>query len=286
MKRCIIDTGMLIKSIIIAAALVLLCVPCFQMTGNFLLPVALTLFGSLFICLVSSFFNNSESAIGLSLIFFNIFWLVFALVKEFVLQIEAGFVFKWIYFFYFDKLLIIGIVWLGCSLFITFKRIFFKNISPSRYDKFFKFSSFAFIIFYAFLLIYSFILIRLETGVYPFRFRPFVTIAEYIDQFSEIPYEIIMMVLGNLFYFTPLGYIFSSFLAGKKRIVKYIVNGLFPVITFSLLEFSQYVFQNGFCEFDDMLMNSIGFWFGNLLYFVFNFLAVKFSGNRVKRFWN
>ena len=286
MKKILSEKHILFQSIVIAAALILLCVPCFQMTGKVIMPLFIALFGSAAVCMVSSLLRDSETSIGLSLVILDIFWFVSALIGEYKVQKDYGFQSYWIQYFYFDKLLVVGGVWLGSSLFVSFNRIFNKKKSLSDFNLFYKYSSYAFIGFYAFILIYSFVLIRLDTGDYPFRFQPFVTIGEYIEKFAEIPYEILMNVLGNLFFFTPLGYIFLMLLSDKNIKIKVAVNLLFPIMAFTLLEFSQFFFRVGYCEFDDMMMNSIGFWFGNILCFVCNAFSAKISNGRVNRFWN
>ncbi len=286
MKKLLHEKHILFQSVIIAAVLILLCVPCFQMTGKVVMPLIIALFGSAFVCLLSSFLRDSGASVGLSLNILNIFWFVAALIGEYNVQKNSGFQSYWIQYFYFDKFLVVGAVWLGCSFFYSLSRVFNKNKKSAEFERFFKYSSFAFITFYAFLLVYSFVLIRLNTGDFPFRFQPFVTIREYIEKFDEIPYEIIMNVLGNLFYFTPLGYIFSMMLSEKNIKIKAVVNFLFPIVAFTLLEFSQYIFRIGYCEFDDMMMNSFGFWFGNLMYFISNMLTFKISKGKVERFWN
>ena len=286
MKKVLPKKSVLFKSLVISACLIYLCVPCFQMTGKVILPIFTALICSVFICSLSHLLRDSEASVGLALIILNLFWLIVALIGEYKVQIANGFQSYWIQYFYFDKLLVVGSVWLGCSLFFSFKRIFIKDNKISDFDSFFKYSTYAFTVFYVFILVYSFILIRLNTADYPFRFRPFATIKEYIESYSEIPYEVIMNVLGNLFYFTPLGYIFYMFLSKKHIKTKIFVNLLFPIFAFTLLEFSQFYFQIGYCEFDDMMMNSIGFWLGNLMCHFCDYLTVKITDGKVKRFWN
>ncbi len=286
MNKFFSDKHIFFQSVFVSIVLIILTVPCFEMTGKVILPVCIALFGSVSVCFAASLFRNVESSVGFSLIIYNIVWFVVAVIGEIRTQINQGFIFEWIQYFYFDKLLIVGTIWLGCSLFFALKRIVCKNKNLSDFDSFFRYSSVAFVLFYAFVIIYSFVLIRLQSQVYPFRFQPFVTIREYIDKYADIPYEIVMNVMGNLFYFTPLGYIFMLLLNGKGVKIKIAVNVFFPILAFTVLEFSQYVFQNGYCEFDDMMMNSIGFWFGNLLCFVCDKLTYFFSKGRINRFWN
>ena len=141
-------------------------------------------------------------------------------------------------------------------------------------------------LFYAFLLVYSFILIRLGPGEYPLRLIPFYTIKNYIQHYSVDPYETLMNVFGNLFYFTPLGYILCRKTYCNKLLFRIGFLFSFPLFAFSCLEFSQYLFQNGYCEFDDISMNTVGFWLGALLCPLTNVSARKLSKNNCKTFWN
>ncbi len=275
----------IIKSIITAVALIGLSLPVFEMTGDIVLPLIICVTGSFLICLCSVLFHFSERIIGNSLVILMLFWLLFAFIKEIILQIEYGWAFEWIEFFYFDKLLMLGSIWLSVSMFFCIKRLLCKESNDIEYSVFFKKASTAFLIFYIFLLVYSFVLIRLQTADYPFRFQPFVTIKEYITEYNSIPYEVFMMFFGNLLYFTPLGYIFGHILIKRKKIIRVLIIIFFPVLAFTLLEFSQYIFQNGYCEFDDMMMNSVGFWFGALLFNVSNKFAVLVSKRKYMFFW-
>ncbi len=274
-----------LQSVVCGAAFILLSIPVFNMTGSIFLPLLICFTGTVLICFCAVIFRFSVRIIGNSLLILMLFWLVFALIKETILQIEAGFVFDWIDFFYFDKLLMLGTIWITASLFFALKRLVSKETNESEYTFFFKTASTAFLVFYVFLLVYSFILIRLKTGSYPFRFQPFVTIREYLYDFNTIPYEVFMMFFGNLFYFTPLGFIVSRSVRAKRKSVRTVVNLLFPIIAFTLLELSQFIFQNGYCEFDDMMMNTLGFWLGNLMFIVLNKAAVFMSKGKYSTFW-
>ncbi len=192
-----------LKSVLTAVLYIILCLPVFNMTGSIVIPVLICIIGSLIICTGSLFSKFSEIIISSGLLILMIFWLSYALVKQLVLQIEAGFVFEWIYFFYFDKLLMLGLIWLSSVTYFLIKRLF-ENKENTDYSLFFKNSGRAFGIFYTFLLIYSFILIRLERGDYPFNFIPFRTLKEYASNWDSIPYEIFMIFCGDLFYFSPL----------------------------------------------------------------------------------
>lgn len=275
---------LLLQKAFAATAFILLCIPAFNMTGMIVKPILFCIIGSAVICTSALFSKYSVRVVSDGLLVLMLFWLIFALLKQLSLQTEAGFVFKWIYFFYYDKLLVLGTVWLTAVIFFLIRRLIIKNVSAD-YKMFFKKSGLAFVIFYCFLLVFSFVLLRLEKGEHPLNLQPLSTIKDYIAQWESIPYEVFMMVCGNLFYFTPLGYIFVVKLRNKRKISKCLTFVFFPVVAFSLLELSQYVFQNGCCEFDDMMMNSVGFWFGCILCFATDKLAKSISKGRCITFW-
>lgn len=273
----------LLQSVVGAVLFILLSIPAFSMTGLVLKPLFLCVAGSLVICFLLLFFCREKAHLicANSLLLFELFWLLFCIIKEIQLQMQYQFPGKWVDFFYFDKLLMVGTIWLMATVFFIFVHIK-KSFDFSR---FYRINSIAFVVFYAFLLVYSFVLIRLERGVYPMNWTPFNTIREYIKDSASIPYEVFMMFFGNLLYFTPMGMIFYHKMRYKALPVKLIVFILFPLTAFSLLEFSQYILQNGFCEFDDMMMNSIGFWFGTALGHIADRIIYRLSKGKLNKFW-
>ncbi len=274
----------LIKALLASAAFVFLSVPAFNMTGLIIKPILLCIVGGAAISILLYFTHNGETICGISLLLFVVFWLIYAFAKQFELQLSYAFPGKWIEFFYFDKLLIIGTIWLSSSLFFVIARLLPRN-STRNYRNFFRMSSFSFLIFYTFLLVYSFVFIRLERGEYPMNWVPFNTVREYLSDYSSIPYEVFMMFFGNLLYFTPLGVIFHLVIKKQKPVLKTVLIALFPLLAFSLLEYSQYLLQNGYCEFDDMMMNSVGFWFGSLFGIVADITVKKATKGRLTSFW-
>ncbi|MBR6620539.1 MAG: VanZ family protein [Clostridia bacterium] len=272
-------------TVLCTIAYIFACCPLFGMTGNIFAPV---IWGIIIGAVISACTVElkKSSVAGYSQIIFITFWIIFALVKEFAVQLEAGFADRWIQYFYFDKFLVVGSVWLGSTLYICFIRLLSKKTNISEYSGYFRYSGVAFIIFYTFLLVYSFVLIRIGPGEYPIRLIPFYTIKNYIQHYSVDPYETLMNVFGNLFYFTPLGYILCRKVYDKKLGFRICFIFVFPIFAFSCLELSQYLFQNGYCEFDDISMNTVGFWLGALLCPLTNFLARKISRNRCLTFWN
>ena len=285
MKKLFNSILIFLTQVLLASAwFILLSLPVFNMTGLIIKPLLICVIGGAAVSFVLSFLPKGEAVCGCGLLVFVVFWAVFSFIGELKLQIAHGFPGKWIEFFYFDKLLMVGTIWLAAVSVFALMRLLGKK-AEEEYTLFFKTSSAAFIVFYSFLLIYSFVLIRLEKGEYPLNWVPFNTINEYISDYSSIPYEVFMMFFGNLLYFTPLGLIFYLILKKRKAVIRVIVISFFPIAAFSLLEFSQYFFQNGFCEFDDMMMNSLGFWLGALSGVIADALVKKATNGRYTSIW-
>ncbi len=265
---------------------ILVCKKAFSMTGSIVLPLAISFVIPFLVTAISVFIKNDSRGIvsvGIAQLITVFFFIAFALIKELQINASAGWVPYWIGFFYFDKLLMLGSVWLASSLTVAVSRMI--SDKKAEYSLFFKLSSIAFAAFYFSLLFYSFVLIRLQTDEYPINLVPFSTVREYISDWSSIPYEVFMMFFGNLLYFTPLGYIFHIILRSKHTAKRFLIIFFFPLVAFSLLEISQYVFQNGYCEIDDMLMNSLGFWLGAALAPLCDKIAAKATKGRLKYFW-
>ncbi len=275
-----------VRSALTAILFIVLSIPAFSMTGFVLKPLLVCTIGSIFVCflIVKLFSKASPAVCSNALLLFELFWLTYCFLKEISLQLQYGFPGKWIEFFYFDKLLMVGTIWLVSTVFFTLLRIF-QSENCVDYRAFYKINTVAFIIFYSFLLIYSFVLIRLERGTYPLNWIPFNTVREYIKDSASIPYEVFMMFFGNLLYFTPLGMVFYHKLKKISTPIKLIVFIFFPLLAFSLLEFSQYFFQNGFCEFDDMMMNTVGFWLGVVVGFAADKAVFALSKGKISSFW-
>ena len=259
------------------------CGYCFFYTGKTLFQLAVCAATSVGLTALLCAFDRSGRTVGLAQLLFICLWLTCALSYQFKLQIAQGWPGYWIYCFYFDSLLTQGTVWLCSTLVVTIWRLFDRRSDPTR---FFRLSGAAFVLFYAFLLIYSFYLVRMKSGgSYPLNFSVSTTVQMYLAEIRANPYEMWMMILGNLFYFTPLGYVFYVALRRRKPLFRFLVILLFAPAAFFLLEYSQYVFQIGYCEIDDMLMNALGFWFGAALAPLTDWLASRVTKRRVTHFW-
>ncbi len=277
----------IVVTALLTAAYISICHISFGLTGAIVFPLAISFISTFLITCGVLFIKKDSSyvtSVGIAQLLTVLFWICFALIGELKINASAGWVPYWIEYFYFDKFLMLGTVWLSGTLVITLGRLVSKE-KADNHKSFFKISSISFCAFYFALLFYSFVLIRLETGEYPLNLIPFTTIREYIDDWQTIPYEVFMMFFGNLLYFTPMGYIFYVKLRHKSSAFRAVIIAVFPLAAFSLLELSQYLLQNGFCEIDDMLMNSVGFWFGAVLAPLSDRLTRKITDNRINHFW-
>ncbi len=256
---------------------------CFSYTGHTLFQLAVCAGASAALSALLCYVDRSGSGVGLAQLLFVCLWLACAVGWQLKLQAAQGWPGYWIYSFYFDSLLTQGTVWLCSTLVVTVRRLFVHQAEPKV---FFRLSAAAFLLFYAFLLVYSFYLARTKPGgSYPLNFSFSTTMQMYRAKMQENPYEVWMMVFGNLFYFTPLGYIFAVVLRRKSAACRAAVILLFAPVAFFLLEYSQYVFQIGYCEIDDMVMNAFGFWLGAALAPLSDWVARRVNKQRVTHFW-
>lgn len=284
MKRTFSGIGTWAQAITIALLWLVVCGVCFFYTGRTLFQLSLCTAASAGLAALLYGFDRSGRTVGLAQLLFVCLWLGCVLSRQFRLQSEQGWPGYWIYCFYYDSLLTQGTVWLCSTLVVTVCRLFDK---PMNRRRFFRLSSAAFVIFYLFLLIYSFYLSRTKTdgSVFPLNLSFSTTIQMYLQKMKANPYEVWMMIFGNLFYFTPLGYIFAVALRRRRAAVRAAVIALFAPAAFFLLEYSQYLFQIGFCEMDDMLMNAFGFWLGAALAPLSDRVAQLVSKQRLPHFW-
>ncbi len=260
------------------------CAFCFFYTGHTVFQVSLCLLFSIGFSALLLYYDRSGRSIGLAQLLFVVLWLICALGYQLRLQIQQGWQGYWIYCFYFDSLLTQGTIWLGSTLCFTAFRLFCPLVNGKS---FFRLSSAAFAVFYTFLLVYSFYLVRTrQDGItYPLNLNWLSTVQMYREQLHENPYEMWMMILGNLFYFTPLGYLTAVLLRRCPCVCRVLIPALLGPVVFFALEYSQYRLQIGYCEIDDMAMNTLGFWLGTVLAPLSDRFTKHITKQRLQHFW-
>ena len=108
-----------------------------------------------------------------------------------------------------------------------------------------------------------------NTKVFPFRinFIPFINLFDYPEM-----RDILINVIGNTTMFIPLGIVWPIVYKELDTHKKVILAG----ITFSLcIEILQLPFYDRVTDIDDLLLNSLGFIIGYLLYILTKFIYAK-----------
>lgn len=96
---------------------------------------------------------------------------------------------------------------------------------------------------------------------YEVHFLPFETFIQLFQNNISLYFKL-KIILGNIVLFMPYG--FLGILYPKLNQYKYLFITFFLGINY--LEFSQYYFNRGFAEFDDVMLNCLGMSIGFFIY--------------------
>lgn len=266
--------------LICAALMVVSVVPGFNLLGDFIKQIFVTLFISfIYVTVANVVFKVKANVFSNSLICMTIFWLSFAIIDQIVFHIQnrKASLF-WYQLFYYDRPALIFVVFLVCIFYFVFQ-LFLKHNDQSyidEYRKFMKKSVRTFVVYYMIVLFYSLFLIRRATFVRPVvNLKPFDMISFSFSR-GYVDYELLILFLGNIAIFIPLGILISA-LSKKKTIVI-----IFPFITSFLIELSQYFLGNGHPDIDDFILNVFGYFIGVAIKISFDFLINKATKGRIK----
>lgn len=254
-------TKLILSQVFCACFLTLTVFPAMMFTGKLLLQILLTLFFVLFYCFVVNAAGIGLHEQAVSEWVMIVFWIIIAFVE----QIQAKgtllvFQTPWVHTFYYDR---IGMLFISLTVTILFQRIktFLSKDgdTPKNYGKFYSVASAAYITYYIIALVYCFIICRSpsaereEPNLVPFNTLKWTFFSGLID------YERLILFFGNIAIFLPLGFLMYEHLCkGKKKIILF----LLPVVLSSLIEISQYVFNMGNPDVDDVILNVLGFYLG------------------------
>lgn len=274
----------IIFSLLFSFLLFLCAVPSFLSIGKLLLQISSTIALASIVSLVAYKIKNGLKIMAMALNIFIVVLVISALVWEAILQIQnitnGGSFSDWIYMFYYDKSMTVGIVCFSVIAVFTLLRLKRNNYNNNSFLKdftsFFNASSRGFLLYYAVLLFYSFVLIR-RIGAYSSlaNFIPFNTITGYIRSQN---YEMFMYFFGNLLLFTPFGF-YAMTIRHKKH---FTILLLLPIILSTSIELSQLVLKNGNCDIDDVILNSFGFYLGVLIKIAVDKVIVRKTGGSEK----
>lgn len=96
------------------------------------------------------------------------------------------------------------------------------------------------------------------------NFIPFETILRYINYSQYFNVDLIILnLVGNLFIFTPMGFLLPLLSKRFRRAWVIICLGFLSSLT---VETVQFIFTVGSADVDDLLLNTLGAWLGYLAY--------------------
>lgn len=111
-----------------------------------------------------------------------------------------------------------------------------------------------------------------ENVIFKPRTIPFETITEcVVNLINYNNLDFFKNIFGNILLFMPYG--FLGVLYPKINQFKWFVFTFF--ITINIIEFSQYYFQRGFADIDDIILNTFGAMIGFFIYKRFFFIKDK-----------
>ncbi len=272
-----------LKQVLCATAFIVCVIPGFNLLGNLLLQcVATAFFSVLTIIFFDLIFKIKPKNVSFSLIIMVVFWILFAVYKQINIHITfSDKTFSWIHLFYYDRPGMLFIVFLVCIIYYLIKLIIKQNDSDfiKDYTEFINVTIKAFLAYYSVILFYSFFLVRKITWTCAdFNLKPFDTIYFTFSR-GYIDYELIILFLGNIAIFIPLGVLLSYLIKNKLLLV------LSPVILSSSIEISQYFLGNGHPDIDDIILNVLGFYLGVLIKIFIDYIILKSTKGKIKSFF-
>lgn len=96
------------------------------------------------------------------------------------------------------------------------------------------------------------------------NFVPFETILRYINYSQYFNLDIIIInLLGNLLIFTPMGFLLPLLSKKFRKAWTVICAGFLSSLA---VETIQFIFTVGSADIDDLILNTLGAWFGYLAY--------------------
>ncbi|TKI67995.1 VanZ family protein [Lysinibacillus mangiferihumi] len=96
------------------------------------------------------------------------------------------------------------------------------------------------------------------------NFIPFETILRYINYSHYFNLDLIILnLLGNLLIFTPMGFLLPLLSKRFRKVWIVVCVGFFSSLA---VETVQFIFRVGSADVDDLILNTLGAWFGYLAY--------------------
>ncbi|MDR1735165.1 MAG: VanZ family protein [Oscillospiraceae bacterium] len=241
----------------------------FAYIGNFALQLACSVAAGVVFGFLGVFLPCALWAIANGVGVYLGFMVGFAVSAQIHEQVVADWPGGWIYLFFYDTPMVIMSTAFAsyCTVLIASR---FAKTEERRalYQFSLQQMGWSNLFFYLCLLVYVFLLVRYAPGTdVRLVFReglhtasvnliPGHSLAAYISHFRQwgsVAYEDYFYLLGNVFFFAPMGFFLRSLLKRKP------LPAFLYCIGFSLLmELCQLFFNLGDCDIDDLLLNALG----------------------------
>lgn len=157
----------------------------------------------------------------------------------------------------FIAMVVLFINWLAITGACIMMKFFAREDKYLDFNRFFRFNSFIFGLFYLPLLFYALFFkeINNRAATEGINLVPFSTIMSNITGITHVHSGAAFMnILANIFLFVPLGF-YSEVLWGKRKVkIRIAILVLIPII----VELVQFAFSLGIFDVDDIILNAFG----------------------------
>ncbi len=277
-------------SVFVCLLLSLCCVPAFEGSPRLWFQIGISFLFPTVLCLAGTLLRVPKRLFGGGLFWFTAVLLLRTLYVQMKLQLSAradGKPFSgWIFQFYYDKPMIVCILFTVVIFCFGFYGILSKKAQKDDMKVFYSRVEIAFLCFYSAMLIYFFVLLRLNTSVnQPNNFTPFASILFYMREKENMMYEVFMMFFGNVCVLMPAGVYAVCKMKKTSGICATVFVVVFPIVCSSLIELSQLILNNGSCDIDDIMLNCLGFYVGAAITALLDLFARKATGDETRRFF-
>lgn len=131
------------------------------------------------------------------------------------------------------------------------------------------FSWIAFVIYLVMMVYFLFFceqLGRTPSDTYHYNLKPFTEITRYLNHVNEIGYfGVALNLFGNVVCFMPLGFVLPILSNRKWGLIRITIISFLASL---VIEITQLVTKLGSCDVDDIIMNTLGGFFGYILFVV------------------
>lgn len=140
--------------------------------------------------------------------------------------------------------------------------------TKTKFSKLFLYLNRVLLIIYFFIIIYITLLSR-KAYIQEIDLIPFHSFIK-----AQLQPEIYRSMFMNFILFSPIG-IFMSFCFKRRSDKNIYITLIFAILFSILIETLQYILKLGYCEIDDVIINSLGALWGSLSYRISRFIELR-----------